>query len=59
MACFVFVHGFLKLLPMVFYGVDLSHGIGISLNILLIVPAVVVVPLMAVMNFQMGEVKVY
>ena len=57
--CFVFVHGFLKLLPMVFYGVGLSHGIGISLNILLIVPTVVVVPLMVVMNFQMGEDKVY
>ena len=44
-------------------GLVLSHGIGISLNILSIVPTVswcvVVVPLMVVMNFQMGENKVY
>ena len=38
-------------------GLVLSHGIGISLNILLIKPAVVVVPLMAVMNFQMERTK--
>ena len=44
-------------------GLVLSHGIGISLNIPSIVPTVsrcmVVVPLMVVMNFQMGENKVY